>query len=354
MIHILVEENYLQNNRFHRLFEGISSAARKKHEDVSICRRVDELPSGCRLVVLVCQSLKWSVDRVAELNAAGIHPLVFGFPYLDTMYDYSSIAPNYTKAAYLLTRHLLSARGGKVALLGYNEDSLPDRLKCTGIRYAAAGAGQEIEIYRNSGEVSACLEEFSRRCDGIVNIVCCNDNVAILLRRLYPQLLIGRNMGSCSGLKLSEFFDDPYPAFRVDHFEAGVRLASLWFLLVKEDSIPSTVMTFDMRFSLGRREMVADEISVDTYGGECAVDFYGDKNFEMMERLDGMLTMCDDTDLSILAALMRDETYACISERLYLAVNTVKYRVKKMTEAAGVSSRRELQMLLQEFGLIFE
>ena len=354
MIHILVEENYSENNRFHRLFDGVSSVARKKHEDVVICRRVEDLSEGCRLVILVCQSLKWSLDRVAELNARDVHPLVFGFPYLDTMYNYSSIAPNYTKAAYLLTRHLLSERAGKVALLGYNEDSLPDRLKYTGVRYAAAETEQEIEIYRNTGDVSACLEAFSKHCDGIVNIVCCNDNVAILLRRLYPHLLKDRNAGSCSGIRLSEFFDDPYPAFRVDHFEAGARLASLWFLLARENPIFSTVMTFDMRFSLGKRAMDAGEVCVNSYGREGAVDFYGDKNFERLERLDGMLMECDAADLGILAALMRDETYAAMSESLYLAINTVKYRIKKMTEAAGVSTRRELQSLLREFGLIFE
>ena len=354
MIHILVEENYSDNNRFQRLLEGVSSAARKRHEDVDICRRVEELPRGCRMVILVCQSLKWSVDRVRELNVLGVHPLVFGFPYLDTMYDVSSLAPNYTKAAYLLTRHLLSSGEGKVALLGYNEDSLPDRLKYTGVRYAAVSAGQEVEIYRNTGDVAECLATFFERCGDAAHIVCCNDNVAILLRRLYPRLLEGRTMGSCSGLKISEFFADPYPTFRIDHFSAGERLASLWLLLMREDPIPSTVMTFDMQFFVGDRSMPVGNVCVDTYVGEGAVDFYGDKSFEAMERLDRMLTMCDNADLQILSALMKGQTYATMSDRLYLAINTVKYRIKKMTDAAGVSDRRELKSLLNDYGLIFE
>lgn len=351
MIHILIEENYSDNNRFHRLLDGISSVARKRHEEVAVYKQTDDLPDDCRLVVLVCQSLKWSMERVAELNERGVHPLVFGFPYLDTLYDYSSIAPNYTKAAYRLTRYMLAQSDGKIAFLGYNEDSLPDRLKYTGIRYAASEAGQAVETFENRGDIAACLEQFSLGCDGIQNIVCCNDNVAILLRCRYPHLLTGRHMGSCSGLKISEFFRDPYPVCRVDHFSAGARLASLYFLLAKEETVCSTVMTFDMEFSHGE-SAPRGLPHVETYSDE-SVDFYGDKNFRCIECLDRMLTECDETDIRILAAVMNGKTYADIAETCYLAVNTVKYRIKKMSESAGVTSRKQLQALVTEYQLSF-
>lgn len=353
MIPILIEENYSGNNRFHQLLEGVSSVAKKKHEEIGICKDIDELPPACRVVIVVCQSLKWSVDRVAALNERGIHPLVFGFPYLDTLYDYSSIAPNYTKAAYRLTRYMLSECAGAIAILGYNEDSLPDRLKYTGIRYAATEAGQPFEVFGNAGDIEACLDNFSRHCGDIKNIVCCNDNVAILLHCRYPQLLAGRRMGSCSGIKLSEFFADPYPVCRIDHFAAGVQLASLYLLLVKEETVYSTVMTFDMAFSHGNAEEAPPlPREMRTYS-RAAVDFYGDKSFGRMEKLDRMLTECDETDLHILADIVKNVTYADIAERQYLAVNTVKYRIKKMLETAGADSRKQLQTLLAEYKLSF-
>ena len=353
MIHILIEENYSDNNRFHRLFEGISSVVRKKHEDVKVCGRIEELPASCRVVILVCQSLKWSVERVAALNERGIHPLVFGFPYLDTLYDYSSIAPNYTKAAFRLTRYMLSRNAGKTAVVGYNEDSLPDRLKLTGIRYAAEEMGQSTVIFANNGDVEVCLKHFSQECEDVKNVVCCNDNVAILLHCRYPHLLEGRRMGSCSGLKLSEFFAEPYPVCRSDYFAAGVQLASLYLMLAKAETLCSTVMTFDMQFSCEGEEAFYHPKGAQSYS-RAAVDFYGDKSLERMERLDRMLTDCDETDLSILAEVARGITYSEIADSRYLAVNTVKYRIKKMMETVGVDSRRELQALIDEYKVTFE
>lgn len=352
MIYILIEENYSCNNRFHRLFDGISSVAKKRHEEIAICKGIEQLPSTCRLVIVVCQSLKWSVDKVTQLNGRGVHPLVFGFPYLDTMYDYSSVAPNYTKAAYRLARYMLSRREGRTAFLGYNEDSLPDRLKYTGVRYAAGQVGQSVETFENRGDIVECLNHFSKNCEGIQNIVCCNDNVAILLRCQYAHLLEGRQMGSCSGIKLSEFFREPYPVCRVDHFAAGAKLASLYLLLAKEETVCSTVMTFDMQFSCGDE---AESLpSIGEMYSRRSVDFYGDKNFERMERLDGMLTECDETDLVILSDIMRGEPYSEIAEKRYIAVNTVKYRVKKMLGAAGVLSRKQLQEVLSFYKVSFD
>ncbi len=350
MIPILVEENYSGNNRFHRLLEGMGTVAAKRHEELCVFKEAQALPEGTRVVILVCQSLKWSAEHVAILNRRGIHPLLFGFSYPDTMHDYSSLSPNYTRGAYRLTKHLLSHRLQKVAVLGYNEDSLPDRLKLTGVRYAASEAGQAVEVIGNRGDVIACIEDFSARCESVGNIICCNDSVAVMLYCKYPHLVRGRSVGSCSGLKISEFFAERYPVCRIDHFAAGARLASLYLFLAKEQPICSTAMTFDMELSF--EEEPLSEVRAE-WQSHAAVDFYGDRNFGRMERLDRMLTDCDGTDLGILADVTAGRTYAEIAERRYLALNTVKYRIKKMLDAAGVDSRKALLDLIGEFGLRF-
>ena len=355
MFYILIEENYSSNSRFHKLLEGINSIAKKKHDDVRICNKVAELPSDCRVVILICQSLKWSTDRIEELNGKGIHPLVFGFQYLDTMYKYSSIAPNYTKSAYRVTKYMLAAKGGaKTAILGYNEDSLPDRLKYIGIRYAVNEAGGTYEVFRNRGDVLGCLDDFAKRCSGVSDIVCCNDNIAVMLYTRYPELLCGRNMCSCSGMKISEFFDNPYPVCRIDYYKAGVQLAMLYRFLLKEEVIYSTVMTFDMDF-VGETvdEGVPSPVGAEIYSAS-EVDFYGDENLADMERIDIMLSACDSTDIAILSDVIDGQTYEKISEKYYLAINTVKYRVKKMMEYTATESRKELIALLETYRIKFK
>ena len=354
VFYVLVEENYFENNRVRQLLDGIGQIAKKKHDDISVFKQADQLPEDCRVAILICQSLKWSTDRIEELNARGVHPLVFGFQYLDTMYKYSSIAPNYTKSAYRLTKYILSDGGGKTAIVGYNEDSLPDRLKYIGIRYAVNESGGEYEVFKNHGDVLGCLDEFEKRCEGISNIVCCNDNIAVMLYNKYKSVLEGRRICSCSGNKISEFFEEPYPVCRIDYTEAGVQLAMLYRFLLKEEVIYSTVMTFDMEFLEGRGDIpMSSPVSAEIYSSS-EVDFYGDENLSKMEALDIMLSSCDRTDLAILADITAGMTYEKISENHYLAINTVKYRVKKMLDTVGTDSRRGLIALLDEYGVKFK
>lgn len=354
VFYILIEENYSENNRVHQLLDGIGQIAKKKHDETAIFKHTDELPDECRVAIIICQSLKWSTDRIEELNARGIHPLVFGFQYLDTMYKYSSIAPNYTKSAYRLTKYILTGSTGKTAILGYNEDSLPDRLKYIGIRYAVNEAGGEYVVFKNHGNVLQCLDEFEKRCGDIENIVCCNDNIAVMLHAKYKSVAEGRKICFCSGNKISEFFEKPYPVCRIDYTEAGIQLALLYRFLLKEEVIYSTVMTFDLEFLEGRGDIPMSLPAGAEIYSSSEVDFYGDENLSDMEALDNMLSNCDETDIAILSDITAGMTYEKIADKHYLAINTVKYRVKKMLDTVGTDSRRALIALLESYGVKFK
>ena len=39
MFYILVEENYSDNNRVHQLLDGITSVAKKKHDEIAIYKK---------------------------------------------------------------------------------------------------------------------------------------------------------------------------------------------------------------------------------------------------------------------------------------------------------------------------
>ena len=175
-----------------------------------------------------------------------------------------------------------------------------------------------------------------------------------MLYNKYKSIIDGRKICSCSGMKISEYFEDPYPVCRIDYHEAGVQLAMLYRFLLKEDVIYSTVMTFDMEFLEGRGDIPMSSPAGSEIYSTSEVDFYGDKNLCDMEALDIMLSNCDETDISILCDITSGVTYEKISEKHYLAINTVKYRVKKMLDTVGTDSRRGLIALLDEYGVRFK
>lgn len=352
MIHILVEDNYSANSRFISLLEGISLYIRRRHDEYRVYKSPTELPDGCRVVAVICQSLAWSSAMVEALNSMNIHPLIFGFQYLDTMYSYSSLSPNYTKAAYKVARHIIKGEPHRVAVLGYNPDSLPDRFKLRGIDYAVSESGGSYEVFNNGGDIIACLNDFKASAKEFTKIVCCNDNVAITLRTKYADTISDKDICSCTGERLSEFLPEPYPACRINYIKAGSKLASLYRFLSKGEEISSTVMTLDMEFA-GDGGGTCDAPALDENKACDKVDFYGDAQILDIEKLNSMLLAADETDLKILSALYSGATYEDISDEHYIAVNTVKYRTKKMIETAGAASKRELIARLREYGVSF-
>lgn len=354
MIHVLIEESYVNNNRAELVREGICSVAKKKRIAVETYQNIAELPEGVRVVILICASLKWATDAIELLNERGIHPLLFGFQYIDTMYQYSCITLTYTKTLYLLTKYLLAENPGETAFLGYNEDSMPDRLKLTGVRFATEEAGIPLTVWNNKGDTLACIVEFAKKGGSAKNVVCGNDAVAVLMRSYYPELLENRRICSCSGMKISEFTDPPYPKTTVNYFKAGVRLAELYLFLIKQKEISSTLMTLDMDISVTDGKTIADTgiPSAILYSSR-NVDFYGDKNVREVENIENMLLKCDETDLAILRRITKEESYEQIAEYEHLALNTVKYRIHAMLKNAELLSKKELLGYISKYGLVF-
>ena len=351
MVHILIEENYAHNNRIDQILQGMASIIKKKRIGVKLYTDISKLEKNARVVVLLCASLKWATDTIEVLNAAGIHPLLFGFQYIDTMYEYSCITPTYTKTMYLLASHLLSCVPGEIALLGYNSDSLPDRLKLMGVRHAAERFGVEARIFRNKGDVAACIADFAENGQAAKNIVCVNDGIAVILRNEYPELINGRQMCSCSGMKISEFMHPRYPTSTINYFKAGARLAELYLFLDKCDVIGSTVMTIDMGLDLGNQVLENDIPFSGVVHSSAEVNFYGDALVKEVENLDRMLTLCDDLDMQILRDTISGISYEQIAEECHLAPNTVKYRIYAMVRNAGVSSRKEMLTAIAKYHL---
>ncbi len=353
MVNILIEEGYQYNSRCNRLLEGILSVARKKRIAVNKCMREDKIEKGARIVILICASLKWVTDAIARLALRGIHPLLFGFQSIDTMYPYSCINLTYTKTTYLLARHLLGKNSGKMAFLGYNKDSMPDRLKLTGAEYAAQEAGTECVPFFNRGDILACIEEFAARAEEFGNIVCGNDAVAIILHNTRPDLCEGRGVCSCSDMKLGEYLNFPHATATIDYFKAGIRLSELYFFLEKRSEISSTFMTLEM-------DLIIDGVRTESgavtggfiYGGK-NVDFYGDGAIREIELLENMLVKCDDLDMSILHRITDGTPYEQIAEMENLAINTVKYRIHIMLKNGGVSSKKKLLHLIAKYDLKF-
>lgn len=351
MVSVLIEENYSSNNRIKTILDGMGSVLKKKRLALEIFKSLEEIKDNPRVVILICASLKWTMDAIKALNARGIHPLVFGFQYIDTMYQYSGINLTYTKSTYLLTGYLLSENAGETAVIGYNSDSLPDRLKLAGVKHAAELYDIPVKVFRNNGDVMACIKDFAENGANVKNVVCLNDAIAVILRTCYPELLENKRVCSCNGMKISEYMENPYPAAIINYYNAGVQIAELYLFLMRLDEVYSTALTLEMDIVIGKRYDGKFPL-IDSSYSQSGIDFYGDKIVDEVERLNQTLLMLDELDEQILHDIMAGDSYETIAENRHLALNTVKYRVHAMVKNADVSGRKDLVALISKYNLI--
>ena len=351
MVDVLIEENYSSNNRIKTIFDGMNSVLKKKRLSIEVFKSVDEIKGSPRVVILICASLKWTTDAIKALSARGIHPLIFGFQYLDTLHQYSCINLTYTKTTYMLTGYLLSENPGEIAVIGYNSDSLPDRLKLAGAKHAAEQYGVPVKVFKNHGDVIACIKDFAENGGDVKNVVCLNDVFAVIIRNCYPELFADKRVCSCNGMKISEYTELPYPAGFISYYKAGERIAELYLFLMRLDEICSTTLTLEMDIVPGSRYGGTFPL-IDTAYSQSGVDFYGDKTVDEVERLNRMLLMLDEIDEQILHDIMAGVCYEEIADNRHLALNTVKYRVHAMVKNADVSGRKELVSLMEKYNLI--
>lgn len=344
MIHILVESGYEKNNRAEKILNGIISSAKKRHEDWTVYQSVNDAKGDEGVIILISQSEAWTSGAVKALSGLGIHPLLFGFEGMDTGCGYSSISPAYTKSAYNLARYAASFGGKNFAILGYNKDSLPDRLKYTGIRQALTEAGAKYKVFENRGSIAKCIDSLLNCQEDFSDLIFCNGNTAVALYSGNREFLEGKRIYSCSALRICDFFDLPCPVCKIDYFTAGTELTRLCVFLKKEESPSPCIMSVDMYMDFPH----SAEDTVHPINNT-EIDFWADTELLDMERLDGMLSECDETDLAILSGIIAGETYEKSAEKLFISTNTVKYRIKKLLELSRTESRKDLISLIQKF-----
>ena len=82
------------------------------------------------------------------------------------------------------------------------------------------------------------------------------------------------------------------------------------------------------------------------------VNFYGDDIVVDIDAIERMLINCDNLDMNIINGMIKGYTYEKISEINYMAVNSIKYRIKKMEDSLNVKSRKEFMEYLKKYDIL--
>jgi ABC-type sugar transport system substrate-binding protein len=294
------------------------------------------------------------------LNRMGIHPIYINNVISNTKYSFSSVIPNFYSAMNRFIGMLLTEYLVPTAFIGYNIDSVSDKQRLDGFKQAVEEYGVQWQIFSHHGDVDKSIDEAMEHLDKFQNIVCTNDVIAILLLRRMKAVGINPahfNISGCGNTKAGQYFKPSLTTMTADYHNEGIMAVEIYSLLSKKGDIQNLCINLDCQIILRESTHLKGSKSLngkkpDFFTKE-AVDFYNNSIVKEIETLERMVNACDEVDIDILRDLLKGWTYEKISEANSIAINTIKYRLRKIEINLGLWGRNELENYLKEFDLNF-
>jgi DNA-binding LacI/PurR family transcriptional regulator/DNA-binding CsgD family transcriptional regulator len=356
-------DNYTDMNlRSKLVLNGIYQSAYQKKTVVrtffSVGNLVETLSTERdRFVIVLSESRIHSENLLYLFVQNQVHPIFIHTQFPDTAFCFSSVIPNYYSAVYQLTGSILAEFPEPSVFVGFNDDSVTDKMRLDGFRKAANEYNVEYEVASNEGNLNDCLAKVLGDLRSYRNIICANDMIALLL--LHKMKATGINPGNFNitgsgNTRTGEFFKPSLTTITSDFSNEGIAAVDAYTFLLKKEHVHSLSLRIESRIILREstqlRASTARAASGAEIGGDM-IDFYGDDSVRGIDALERMLMSCDDRDIGILHGLMRGYTYEKICDLNYLAVNTVKYRINKIEQYLKVRNKAELVDYLRIYEL---
>lgn len=360
MLLAFFDKESLHNYQAQLALKGIRSTVLKRKYDSRIFYELDEVPvseKARKPIVVFCNSERRSLSILQALCQKNYHPIFVAGRMTVLGYPYSNVSIDYRDACYRMTKMLLLSDPSPIAFLGFNRDSIPDKLRLQGFELAVEELGVESRIISNHGDVRSCIDEFWHCRTQYKNILCVNDFYAVLLlQRLKREGVDVSEYQICGfgNTALSEYSVPSITTAEINYEMAGRSAVELYTILEKMQNLEAVTLTVDTEIYVrnSTRHVTSEDVDVKKPDiSQSPIEFYQDPSVKELDLIDRMLSACDDVDLKILSGLLRGESYNEICEQTFTSLNTVKYRIKKMISNANVENKNELIRRIKEYGL---
>ncbi len=355
-MHVLVEPSFMSSHWCTNYIKGITSQAKRKnitvevHTDAAFIHQPDFDDTH---VVMLGSSLGWASHYMTLLYASDVYPIVLSIANYQKEFPFASfITMDYEDASRKLMKYLFDRGARATAFFAVNRKSSTDRQKVS--NFLSCG-GREEDIYHYDGDMSEACERIIANIEKYDSVLCANDvSAVILMRRLVDiGIEIPRNiqLASFGDTVLSNLEVHNIAVAHVKSFEAGQMSISAYRMLKSNPSI--SALSFLMQCEILDNNYDLVEIRLPhtppTFDPAPGIDFFRDPEVEKVLLVERLLAGCDKLDIRILREVINKESYSKIAAKLFIAENTISYRIKKILSAAPEKSKEEVLSLLAKF-----
>ncbi len=375
-IYLVSEPRHESTYWYMRLLQGIAEQSARKnitvvHIDIGALEEI--AMSGrhpCNPAIIFGATISWLNSACDVLRRYGMRNVIVGSGEQVFRRNTAAVALSHRESTYDLVNYMVRAGRKKIALFAHNPRSINDREKFKGYSEAASINGLQLgsdDLVIFEGSIEACIRNFRERAHKYDSVICSNDTSGIALINAAPELGIRipedmyvAGFGNTYAAKLTE---PTLTSATLDYYEAG-KLALDASLYLRRNNSVLSCFTFvkcevfprgstEYREAKGS-ELPAHYLKLEGEGWNGDEDgnndsFYIDRHVQNILRLEGFLHGIDKTDTGILEALAQGKTYEKLSEELNMSDTMLKYRIKKMLQLSGMSTRQELLANINQY-----
>ncbi len=350
---IITEPTYAKT----RWCGDVLEAARKEARRCGVELNVITPPSESEEWVLLLGTYQnWAQRQAARYIAEGKRVLLMGLSAEGFSPYVSSVAPNRNSATEAVVRYFAAAGRTRIALFGVNPASWPDRRRTEAFEQICARMGlAACAAFETKGDLQPCVDRFLAEHARFDAVLCPNDALAVrLIRalkaqgvRLPEELFIVGNGNTEIGRRMVPGLT----SVSLCNSEVGRQAVRAWQFLRRQPAEQRLCLEVEgeiiPRASTGFFEPKTEVLQPEPPIGQDL--FFTEPPVDEFFRMEAVLAGCDDLDLAILRGLFAGARYEELAETLFISVNTLKYRVKKIMAAAQVHDRRELTTLMAKY-----
>lgn len=355
-MHILVESPFINSHWCSHYIKGITAQAKRKnlpvevHTDTSF---LNDAGFDDTHVILIGSSLTWASRGMCLLYEKGVRPIVLSIANYQKQFPFASfITMDYDDAALKLMKYLRDKGCTRTAFFAGNMKSSTDLQKLN--NYLQNG-GKDGDVFAYKDSLSETCNRLLARIKDFDSILCANDvSSVVLLRRLMDlgySIPKDFHIATFGDTTLSNLEIHNIAVAKVKSFDAGRLSISAYRMLKSDPEISS--LSFLLHCDIFDCNCELTDIRVGhaapAFDNTPSTNFFNDPDVKKVLLVEKLLAGCDKLDINILREVLNKESYSKIAAKLFIAENTISYRIKKILSLAPDKTKEEVFALLAQF-----
>ncbi|MDD3931419.1 MAG: substrate-binding domain-containing protein, partial [Eubacteriales bacterium] len=359
---VWIEPSYMDTPWCRLLQQGIKTELSRfrRKVDCSVIKDPQSLVVSNGILVLAGETESW-INRMLEYAYDKNYRVCMACSDSDSIMPYvSTVTLDRRGDMCLMMQYLFDNDRKRIALFGVNLSSPADQKRVEG--YLSMVTHLQLPLNRNDiyptfGDVHACVDHLFRNIDRYDAIISGNDLYAVYLnaklKEIGVQVPEQIYLASFGNTLLSKCTTPSLTTMALDHFELGRQVVHLSLDLERNPHITKESITIEghifIRESTGNQAPSSRRQRLNTFKTSQEISSYSDAHLHEVVSLELCLTTCDQLDFSIIQELLNGKTVNSIADDLFISQGTLNYRLNKLYQQAGVSSRVQFESLFHAY-----